>query len=222
MNTYRNYNYEITVNPMSGVDCIITSTTDEGQCCHERSFWSSQITDDMAKSAIDGIIRSKEIDNYIRNNKDLCDRLAKTYEKRNGYGSWQESQMRRFINNNYTGDIEAFTKKLFKTVVSRENSKLNNTIDHLTDMSMIEFRRLIEKLTEHKVCVNGGKAYLHIYNWLYKDGKKTNYRTDHYYISVGQNLQRTEENAKMIAAKCLEFAKIENYGNKVEIPVEKF
>lgn len=222
MNTYRNYNYEITVNSMSGVDCIITSTTDEGQCRHERCFWSSQITDDMAKSAIDGIIRSKEIDNYIRNNKDLCDRLAKTYEKRNGYGSWQESQMRGFINKNYNGDIEAFTKKLFKTVVSRENSKLNNIIDHMTDMSMIEFRRLIERLTEHKVCVNGGKAYLHIYNWLYKDGKKTNYRTDHYYISVGQNLQRTEENAKMIAAKCLEFAKIENYGNKVEIPVEKF
>ena len=90
------------------------------------------------------------------------------------------------------------------------------------DMSMIEFRRLIEKLTERKVCVNGGKAYLHIYNWLYKDGKKTRYRTDNYYISVGQNLPRTEENARMIAAKCLEFAKIENYGYKSEIPVEKF
>ena len=222
MNTYRNYNYEITNNTMSGQDCIITSTTAEGLCRHEREFWAAQFTDDMAKSAIDGIIRGKEIDDYIRSNKDLYQRLMKTYEKRNGYSGWQEHQARQFINKNYKGDAEAFTKKLFKTVVSRENNKLSNTIDHLTDMSMIEFRRLIEKLTEHKVCVNGGKAYLHVYNWLYKDGKKTNYRTDHYYISVGQNLQRTEENAKMIAAKCLEFAKIENYGNKVEIPVEKF
>ena len=218
MNTYKNYNYTIKDGgEFGGQSCIVAL---DGKVCSR--FESDSITDDMVEKQIDRIIRTKEINNFIHNNKDLCDRLAKTYEKRNGYGGWQESQMRGFINKNYNGDIEAFTKKLFKIVVSRENSKLNNTIDHMCDMSMIEFRRLIEKLTEHKVCVNGGKAYLHIYNWLYKDGKKTNYRTDHYYISVGQNLQRTEENAKMIAAKCLEFAKIENYGNKVEIPVEKF
>ncbi len=222
MNTYRNYNYEITNNAMSGQDCTITEIIDEGRPCYKGSFWSSQITDDMAKKEIDRIIHREEVDVYIRNNSELVQRLAKTYEKRIGYGSWQESQAYKFIYKNYTGDTDALTKKIFKAVVSRENSKLCNTIDHMNDMSMIEFRRLIEKLTEYKVCVNGGKAYLHIYNWLYKYGKKTNYRTDNYYISVGQNLQRTEENAKMIATKCLEFAKIENYGYKTKIPVEKF
>lgn len=217
MNTYRNYKYEIKNERDGWYSCTITLNGEV-----ETKFESTGISVDGAKKQIDRIIRTKEIDNYIHNNTDLCLRLAKTYEKHHGYSSWLSHQVYKFIDKNYTGDTEALTKKIFKTVVSRENSKLRNTIDHLTDMSMIEFRRLIEKLTEHKVCVNGGKAYLHIYNWLYKDGKKTNYRTDHYYISVGQNLQRTEENAKMIAAKCLEFAKIENYGNKVEIPVEKF
>lgn len=217
MNTYRNYEYEIENERDGWERCIITLNG------HGHSaFEATQITDEMAKKEIDRIIRTEEIDNYIRANVKLCERLADTYERRSGYGSWRESQAYKFVKKNYNGDTEALTKKIFKTIVSRENSKLSNTIDHLGDMSMIEFRRLIEKLTERKVCVNGGKAYLHIYNWLYKDGKKTNYRTDHYYISVGQNLQRTEENAKMIAAKCLEFAKIENYGNKVEIPVEKF
>jgi hypothetical protein len=218
MNTYRNYEYEVK-NEGNGWQCCTIMFNGEVESKFE---FDSPFADSIVKGTIDGIIRGKEIDNYIRTNKDLCDRLAKTYEKRNGYGSWQESQMRQFINKNYKGDAEAFTKKLFKTVVSRENSKLRNTIDHLTDMSMIEFRRLIEKLTEHKVCVNGGKSYLHIYNWYFKNGERTRYRTDNYYISVGQNLPRTEENAKMIAAKCLEFAKIENYGYKAEIPVEKF
>lgn len=218
MNTYRNYDYEIDSQGEFGMDRCIITLNGHGHS----SFEADHITDDMAKSKIDSIIRTEEIDNYIRNNAKLVERLADTYERRSGYGSWRESQAYKFIKKNYTGDTEALSKKIFKTIVSRENSKLSNTIDHMDDMSMIEFRRLIEKLTERKVCVNGGKAYLHIYNWLYKDGKKTNYRTDHYYISVGQNLQRTEENAKMIAAKCLEFAKIENYGNKIEIPVEKF
>ena len=218
MNTYRNYNYEIKNNGNGWLSCTITLNGEV-----ERQFEAmNQISEDSAKKEIDRIIRSKEIDNYIRNNSDLYVRLAKTYEKRSGYGSWQDHQAYKFVNKNYNGDIEALTKKIFKVVASRENSKLNNTIDHMDDMSMIEFRRLIEKLTERKVCVNGGKAYLHIYNWLYKDGKKTRYRTDNYYISVGQNLPRTEENARMIAAKCLEFAKIENYGYKSEIPVEKF
>lgn len=218
MNTYKNFNYEIKDGgEFGGQSCIVTL---DGKVCSE--FESDSITDEMAEKQIDRIIHRQKVDDFICNNRDLFQRLAKTYEKRSGFGAWQESKAITFIHKNYSDDHAALSKKIFKTIVSRENSKLSNTIDHLTDMSMIEFRRLIEKLTEHKVCVNGGKAYLHIYNWLYKDGKKTNYRTDHYYISVGQNLQRTEENAKMIAAKCLEFAKIENYGNKVEIPVEKF
>lgn len=217
MNTYRNYEYEIKNSCHDWQRCIIT-LNGHGHS----SFEAEHITDDMAKKEIDHIIRIKEIDNYIRANTKLVERLSDTYETRSGYCSWQEYQSYKFINKNYNGDTEELTKKIFKTIVRRENSKLNNVIDHIDDMSMIEFRRLIENLTEHKVCVNGGKAYLHIYNWLYKDGKKTNYRTDHYYISVGQNLQRTEENAKMIAAKCLEYAKIENYGYKTEIQVEKF
>lgn len=217
MNTYRNYEYEITGQCTGWQRCIIT-LNGHGHS----SFEAEQINDDMAKKEIDHIIRVEEIDNYIRANAKLVERLSDTYETRSGYGSWQESQSYKFINKNYNGDTEALTKKIFKTIVSRENSKLNNTIDHMEDMSMIEFRHLIEKLTDHKVCVNGGKAYLHIYNWLYKDGKKTRYRTDNYYISVGQNLPRTEENARMIATKCLEYSKIENYGYKTEIPVEKF
>ena len=216
MNTYRNYEYEIT-GGTGWQRCIIT-LNGHGHS----SFEAEQINDDMAKKEIDHIIRVAEIDNYIRANAKLVERLSDTYETRGGYSSWQESQSYKFINKNWNGDTEALTKKIFKTIVSRENSKLNNTINHIDDMSMIEFRRAIEKLTEHKVCVNGGKAYLHIYNWLYKDGKKTRYRTDNYYISVGQNLPRTEENARMIAKKCLEYSKIENYGYKTEIPVEKF
>lgn len=217
MNTYKNYEYEIKNERDGWYSCVITLDGEQMS-----KFESTSISDEHAKKEIDRIIRRQDVDFFILTNKDLCDRLANTYEKRSGYGSWQESQAYKFISKNYNGDTEALTKKIFKTVVSRENSKLTNTIDHMTDMSMIEFRRLIEKLTEHKVCVNGGKSYLHIYNWFYKNGKKTNYRTDNYYISVGQNLARTEENAKMIADKCLEFAKIENYGYKAEVPVEKF
>lgn len=217
MNTYKNYEYEIKNERDGWYSCTITL---DGKLMSK--FESTSISDDHAKKEIDRIIHTQDVDFYILTNRDLYIRLAATYEKRCGYGSWQEHQARKFIVKNYNGDTEALTKKIFKTIVSRENSKLNNTIDHMTDMSMIEFRHLIEKLTEHKVCVNGGKSYLHIYNWFYKNGKKTNYRTDNYYISVGQNLERTEENAKMIAAKCLEFAKIENYGYKAEVPVEKF
>lgn len=217
MTNYRNYEYEITDEGNGWQTCTVTMN---GKL--RSKFDSENITDEMARKEIDRLIRRKEISDYVRDNVELFNRLANTYEKRNGYGGWQESQAYKFISKNYNGDREALSKKIFKAVASRENSKLRNTIDHMCDMSMNEFRHLIEKLTERKVCVNGSKAYLHIYNWLYKDGKKTRYRTDNYYISVGQNLSRTEENARMIAAKCLEYAKIENYGYKTEIPVEKF
>lgn len=217
MNTYKNVNYEIKPWCNNWQQCICTLNGE-----NISTFTAEEITDNMVHKEIDSKLRSFAIENYIRENIELVTRLANTYEDRAGYGSWKTRQARHFINKNYTEDHAVLTKKIYKTVVSRENSKLSNTIDHMTDMSMIEFRRRIETLTERKVCVNGGKAYLHIYNWLYKGGKKTRYRTDHYYISVGQNMPRTEENAQMIATKCLEFAKIENYGNKVEIPVEKF
>ena len=218
MNTYKNINYEIKPYGKDMQECVCTYHGYE-----VLKFWADTISDEYVMKQIDNKLLQEDVERFKFYNKDLFDRLANTYVTPKGHaGLWREIKADKFITKHYTSDHTELQRIIFNEVVRRENNKLSNIIDHMDEMSMIEFRRLIEKLTEHKVCVNGGKAYLHIYNWLYKNGKKTNYRTDNYYISVGQNLQRTEENAKMIAAKCLEFAKIENYGYKTKIPVEKF
>lgn len=162
------------------------------------------------------------IDNFINNNKTIFTDLANSYEVKVGYGLHQYSMAKQFIEKHYTEDSDKLCKVIYKEITRRNNNKLSKTLDHLGEMTMREFRHAIEKLTDNKVCVNGGKAYLHIYNWLFKEGKKTCYRTHNYYIAVGSNCQRTMEQAKVIAAKCLEFAKIENYGQNEEVPVEKF
>ena len=162
------------------------------------------------------------IKTFIDNNKAIYCELANTYTKKSGYSLHQYIMAEQFITKHYTEDNAKLCKIIYKEITRRKNNSIIKELDHLGEMTMREFRHLIEKLTDNKVCVNGGKAYLHIYNWLFKDGKKTCYRTHNYYISVGCNCPRTIEQAQVIANKCLEFAKIENYGQNEEVSVEKF
>ena len=160
-----------------------------------------------------------KIQHFVMNNRAAVNEFADTFAAKPGYSYSQVFKAWAWIEKHWSEDV---LTKMQKETVRRKQVALARQIDHFDEMSMREFRHAIEKLTDYKVCVNGGKAYLHIYNWLYKCGKRTCYRCHNYYISIGQNFVRTEENAKMIAAKCLEFAKIENYGQNETIPVEKF
>lgn len=160
-----------------------------------------------------------KIEQFINNNRAAVNEFANTFAYKRGYSHSQALKAYAWIEKHWSEDV---LTKMQKETVRRNNNMLSKTLDHLGEMTMREFRHAIEKLTDNKVCVNGGKAYLHIYNWLFKEGKKTCYRTHNYYIAVGCNCQRTMEQAQVIAAKCLEFAKIENYGQNEEVPVEKF
>lgn len=160
-----------------------------------------------------------KIEQFVINNRAAVNEFADTFAHKRGYSHSQALKAYAWIEKHWSEDV---LTKMQKETVRRKQIALAKQIEHFDEMSVIEFRRKIEALTEHKVCVNGGKAYLHIYNWLFKEGKKTCYRCHNYYISIGQNFARTEDNAKMIADKCLEFAKIENYGQNETIPVEKF
>lgn len=161
----------------------------------------------------------KKIEQFIINNRAAVNEFADTFAHKRGYSHSQALKAYAWIEKNWSDNV---LTKMQKETIRRQQNSLVKQLDHLGEMSIREFRHAIEKLTDNKVCVNGGKAYLHIYNWLFKDGKKTCYRCHNYYISIGQNFSRTEENAKMIADKCMKFAAIENYGQNETIPVEKF
>lgn len=160
-----------------------------------------------------------KIEQFIINNRAAVNEFADTFAHKRGYSHSQALKAYAWIEKHWSGDV---LTKMQKETIRRQQNTLVKQLDHLGEMSIREFRSKIEALTEHKVCVNGGKAFLHIYNWLFKNGKKTCYRCHNYYISIGQNFARTEENAKMIADKCMKFAAIENYGQNETIPVEKF
>jgi hypothetical protein len=214
---YREVNYEIT--PVGNNMKLCVGMLDGKEFI---KFWSSEITDETVRKQIDHEFHKIKIDKFIVDNREQVMRLTKTYELKDGYGSYQSLQAYKWVKNHYSEDHDALRRLMFKVTAQRENVKLGRTIDHFGEMTMREFKYKLMELTSNKVCVNGGKAYLHIYNWYYKNGKKTCYRTSNYYITIGQNFNRTEENAKMIAAKCLEFAAIENYGQNEKVPVEKF
>lgn len=214
---YRNVNYEIT--PAYNDMKLCVGTLDGKEFI---KFWCSEITDEKVQKEIDREFRKIEIDKFVAENRDQVMRLAKTYEQKDGYGSYQSLQAYKWVKNHYAEDHSALRRLMFKVTAQRENVKLGRTIDHFGEMSMRDFKYKIMELTSNKVCVNGGKAYLHIYNWYFKNGKKTCYRTCNYYITIGQNFNRTEENAKLIAEKCLKFASIENYGQNEKVPVEKY
>jgi hypothetical protein len=187
-------------------------------CLYETStLYLDSDNEESVKKEIDNIIEKTKTNFYIEAFKlkhpNECERLLNTYT-----GRRKEMNLYNLLKDVNYKDMH---QTLMKEVIRRESILNKRMIMHCDEMDIREFRHKIEELTDNKVCVNGGKAYLHIYNWLYKDGKRTRYRCNNYYISIGVNSTRTEEFAKEIAAKCLEYAKIENYGQEL-VAVEKF